>query len=409
MNNQQTNFSPAAKTVLVESPILRILSNVQFVYELHLANLEVQSLAPKSFLLDDFRSFRISDDTDAEKIIKQSAYIGDVNGVQTDYCRLTKKNVTRAFNQYVTHWFYPYKGKFHPQLVRGLANIMGLEKGQTLLDPFVGSGTTAVEGALLGLKTFGFDISPLCVLIGKVKANAVHHLEAIEHRFESSLSQSENGKLSEPIEDILKDATRSFELLAQMIATSDSARRGRNFDAKLTENRYKMLRSLQLMKEGCEDVGVDLVPADIRIGDARKLPLENETIDGVITSPPYSIALNYVENDAHSLEALGYDLSHIKEDFIGVRGSGMKKFDLYEDDMEKVYGEIARVLRPAGKAAVVLGNMTFAGEEIKTVENCIKHCENHGLRLVNRIDKIIYGLYNVMQREWILIFEKHDA
>ena len=56
-------------------------------------------------------------------------------------------------NQYMTHWFYPYKGKFHPQMTRALINIIGLKKGDVLLDPFSGSGTAAVEGALLGLKT----------------------------------------------------------------------------------------------------------------------------------------------------------------------------------------------------------------------------------------------------------------
>lgn len=402
MKTGKSNGAAATKTV--SYPVMQLLSNVQFVYELHLANLEVQSLAPSSILLEDFRSFRLSEAAETKDLFEKSAYIGKLNDEQTHYAKLTKKNVTRAFNQYITHWFYPYKGKFHPQLVRGLANIIGLKTGQTLLDPFSGSGTTLVEGSLLGLKTVGFDISPLCVLIGKVKANAMHHLKTIEHKFESSLMQKEN--LDAPIEEVLKDAVKSFDLLAQMIATSDSARRGRDFDTKLTENRYKMLRSLQLMKEGCDEIGITPVPADLQIGDARKLPLEDSSIDGVITSPPYSIALNYVENDAHSLEALGYDLSHIKEDFIGVRGSGMKKFELYEEDMEKAYGEIARVLRRRAKACIVLGNMTFAGEEINSVENCIDHCEKHGLKLVNQIDKIIYGLYNVMQREWILIFEK---
>jgi len=34
------------------------------------------------------------------------------------------------------------------------------------------------------------------------------------------------------------------------------------------------------------------------------LPIDDAGIDGIITSPPYSVALNYVENDAHALKEL---------------------------------------------------------------------------------------------------------
>jgi hypothetical protein len=386
---------------------LNLLPNLQFIYELHMARLEAAVLTDGSAVANDFRSFTANGKTDANLVKRRSAYVGEIDGEPTDYALLTKKNVTRAFNQYITHWFYPYKGKFHPQMVRGLINIMGLKAGEALLDPFSGSGTTVVEGALLGLKTTGYDISPLCVLIGKVKANAIHHLKKIVPEQENfSLLREAPATWNENIAKKLSDPVQSFDLLAHMIASSDEARRGQDFTAKIFLNREKMLRSLQLMKEGCEEIGVKPVPAHLEIADARKLPLENESIDGIITSPPYSIALNYVENDAHSLEALGYELGRIKDEFIGVRGSGRRRFDLYEEDMEKAYSEMARVLKPGAKATIILGNVTFQGEELSTVKNCIAHCERHGLRLTCKIDKLIYGLYNVMLREWILIFEK---
>jgi len=386
---------------------LTLLPNLQFIYELHMARLEAVTLTDGSVVASDFRSFTANGKTDAELVKRRSAYVGEIDGKPTDYARLTKKNVTRAFNQYITHWFYPYKGKFHPQMVRGLANIMGLNPGETLLDPFSGSGTTMVEGALLGLKTIGYDISPLCVLIGKVKANAIHHLKKIAPQDEKfSLLREVPPTWNEDIARKLSDPVLSVDLLAHMIARSDEARRGQDFAAKVYLNREKMLRSLQLMKEGCDELGIKPVPAHLEIVDARKLPLKDESVHGIITSPPYSIALNYVENDAHSLEALGYDLGRIKDEFIGVRGTGKKRFDLYEEDMEKSYGEMARVLKPGGKASIVLGNVTYQGQELDTVKNCIAHCKRHGLRLTCRIDKLIYGLYNVMMREWILIFEK---
>lgn len=386
---------------------LTLLPNLQFIYELHMAQLEVKALAKGVELEPDFRSFIANSTTDVEAVVLRSAYVADVDGTPTVYSRLTQKNITRAFNQYITHWFYPYKGKYHPQMVRGLANIMGLKPGDTLLDPFVGSGTTLVEGALLGLKTIGFDISPLCVLISKVKANAIHHLDKIEQKEGAFVLREDTPSTWNPqIAEVLKDPVACFELLARMIAKSDEARRSRDFSERYFHNKEKMLQSIRLMKEGCAEVGITPVPARVEIADARKLPLDDNSVEGVITSPPYSIALNYVQNDAHALEALGYDLNRIKEDFIGVRGSGRKRFDLYENDMERAYGEIARVLKPGGKASVVLGNVTLDGQELDTVGNCVRHFECRGLHLIEKIDKLIYGLYNVMQREWILIFKK---
>jgi len=392
--------------------VLNLLPNVQFLYELHLARLELESFAPRARILNDFRAFTVEDNGAVKTILKRAAYIGGVGGAggvhhggESDYAKLTRHNITRAFNQYITHWFYPYKGKYHPQMIRALANIIDLKEGDTLLDPFIGSGTTAVEGALLNLRVIGFDISPLCVLISAVKSNAVHHFPAIEKAY---LDNQLFGKLSGDagMQNCIEDPVQSFELLARMIATSDSARRSRDFDAMLVNNRERMIQSVRLMRDACAEVGISPTPADISQGDARRLPLPDHSVDGVITSPPYSLALNYVENDAHSLQALGYDLAKIRDEFIGVRGKGGDKIELYEQDMRAAYAEIARVLKPAGRVAVVIGDATVNGQKVRTADNCIDTFAQLGFKLLHHVDKLIYGLYNVMQREAILVFER---
>ena len=47
-----------------------------------------------------------------------------MGGIRSRYADIQKASVTRSINQYLTHWFYPYKGKFHPQMIRALANIL---------------------------------------------------------------------------------------------------------------------------------------------------------------------------------------------------------------------------------------------------------------------------------------------
>jgi fucose permease len=65
-----------------------------------------------------------------------------------------------------------------------------------------------------------------------------------------------------------------------------------------------------------------------------------------------------------------------------------------------------RVLKPNKYAVIVIGNATYLGNEIKTVEFIISYAETIGFKLVKNIDKIIFGLYNIMQKENILIFQK---
>ena len=45
--------------------------------------------------------------------------------------------------------------------------------GDTVLDPFLGSGTTAVEANILGRNAIGNDVNELAVLISKVKTTPI--------------------------------------------------------------------------------------------------------------------------------------------------------------------------------------------------------------------------------------------
>jgi len=124
-----------------------LLDNVQFIYELSLAQLELRALGVDFVATNGLREFKISNKSNEldEKLTKRTAYLKSVGKRFTDYLQIIQKNRTRSVNQYLTHWIYPYKGKFHPQMIRALLNIIGLNQGDTVLDPFIGSGTSALE------------------------------------------------------------------------------------------------------------------------------------------------------------------------------------------------------------------------------------------------------------------------
>jgi len=378
---------------------LKLLNNIQFIYEIALARLELQSFNPDLKVTNDFREFEIKDDGNLNELKRRLAYFQTVNGDYSDYYYLQKYNQTKSVNQFLTHWIYPYKGKFHPQMIRALMNVIKIKEGETLLDPFVGSGTAVLEAQILGVNGIGIDISPLCVLISKVKTESVDVIDEIK-KYKDYYLFKKNSK--EPSDERIKN----FYKVAEMMAHSDQSRRGRNFDSSFVNDALKMIASV-------EDYGNAIKKHNLKIGktkilkdDIRKIPLKDESVDGIITSPPYSIALNYVANDAHSLKALGYDLDKIKEDFIGVRGTGLNKFELYDKDMEKAYSEMYRVLKKDKYCVVIIGNVTFQGQEINTTQNVIDYCEKIGFKTIKKMEKIIYGLYNVMQKEYILIFQK---
>ena len=392
---------------------LLLLDNVQFIYELALAQLELKSLGVNFEVTNGLREFKLLEIKDEELLRRKLAYFKFVKGKPTDYFLIIQKNRTRSVNQYLTHWIYPYKGKFHPQMIRALMNIIGLKQGDTVLDPFIGSGTTAVEAQLLGINCVGVDVSPLCVLQSKVKTESIDVLpqilewkEEIINRIKPSLFNLEGKTIDDVINLIPNEKVKNFYRMAKLVAISDNARRGREFSNAFLKNIELMISSVSDYVEIVRKLNLRLGEINIKAGDSRALPLKNDSIDGIVTSPPYSIALDYVSNDAHALEELGYDISQIREEFVGVRGKGQKRIELYNEDMKKSINEMFRVLKSQKYAVIIIGNATYMGEEVKTVEFIIDYAEKIGFRLVKNIDKIIFGLYNVMQKENILIFIK---
>ena len=72
----------------------------------------------------------------------------------------------------VMHSIHPYPAKFIPQIPNACINRLS-SFGETVYDPFLGSGTTCLEANLLERNALGNDINELSVLLTKVKTTPI--------------------------------------------------------------------------------------------------------------------------------------------------------------------------------------------------------------------------------------------
>ena len=86
------------------------------------------------------------------------------------------------------HRLHPYLGKFIPQLVEVFLRKY-FKPGQTVLDPFCGSGTTLVQGNELGINSIGYDISAFNVLLCRAKT-ARYNLKKAQREILDILSRT---------------------------------------------------------------------------------------------------------------------------------------------------------------------------------------------------------------------------
>jgi len=97
------------------------------------------------------------------------------------------------------HGWLKYKEGFSAALVRQLLTNFGISKGDLVIDPFMGSGTTALVSTLAGINSIGYDILPMSKISITAKSNiykySIQELKSILKLFESEeLPKNYSGK-----------------------------------------------------------------------------------------------------------------------------------------------------------------------------------------------------------------------
>ena len=151
-----------------------------FPYELDLAKREVKTLLPKASFSETDRGLRLRGDFDPEMTKRLVYFAGASEGekysptMQSRLERVNGNGPNRQSTRYSAHGLHEYKGKFNPQIVRAILNILNIPVGSRIIDPFCGSGTSLIECGHLGIDAIGTDINPLAVFIANAKLAAVN-------------------------------------------------------------------------------------------------------------------------------------------------------------------------------------------------------------------------------------------
>ena len=266
----------------------------------------------------------------------------------------------RQATRYGLHGLHEYKGKFNPQVVRALCNIVDPDAG-LLIDPFCGSGTALVEGMRLQMDVLGIDRSPMAHFLSRTKLEAmcarskgrlavqVRRLggevaEALDCAATDGASAGLRAAIGEHSVDYLQGwfssatfagLSRALVLLhsrrrttaRQLVSAALSSilrevslqnpsdlrvrRRPGPFEAPAVAPLF--LRAIEGVADGLTEFGDwPSVKTRWRVtagnsSDVDAYAPQSEIDSGrlIVTSPPYAMALPYIDTDRLSLVALG--------------------------------------------------------------------------------------------------------
>ena len=362
------------------------------------------------------------------------------------------------------HALHPFAARFPHGLAGHFIEAL-TRHGDAVLDPMCGSGITLLEGWQAGRSVTGVDLDPLARRQSMARTTLLDP-QAVRHAATNALRRAEDlhSGASHPANPLalvrgsMDDATQKFldywfleetqqELAALVLAIraepdpdlrnllevvfsstivtkSGGVSRARDLAhtrphrvADKTPRSPIRLFSTLIDRAANAYAAVDtdtVGESRVIAGDARALPLPDDGVDLIVTSPPYANALDYMRAHKFSLAWLGEpipSLTSLRAQYIGSETSGSgagnavatelpepvqsvvdalvakdaaksRVLRRYFVDMAAAIGEMARVLRPGTAAIIVVGPSTMRGMPVPT-HQCLADLASHaGLDVV---------------------------
>ena len=332
----------------------------------------------------------------------------------------------------LTHGFHVWPGRMHRALARRLLELLVPRPGATVVDPFVGGGTVAVEGLVRGHRVIALDANPLSALVVRVKTRLtsaddreafhvlVQHLvaQSLERVRErrpalaklhgehlvlygphvlkelAGLLEEIRGLDGQPID--IADREAALAIFSSLTAKLSNKRA----DTAEDEIRKRIRKGLptELFERKAEelierwDALADAArgtrgAVETGTADARFLPqvLQDRRAglcDLVLTSPPYGGTYDYAAQHALRLDWLGLPWAPFERAEIGARRHGGEAAR-WDDELGRSLAAMRAVLRgPASRVALVLGDAQLGARRIDAHQHVLALAPRVGLHPV---------------------------
>lgn len=352
--------------------------------------------------------------------------------------------------QYLTHTFHSYPARFIPQIPFSFIKLFTKEK-ETVLDPMCGCGTTLVEAFLNNRNSIGNDFNPLATLITKVKTTLIdenefryfnkklavmkRYLDLDYRRVDERINNLPNRKVSKIFNKVVISKLESIrETLLEVreeghndlfdfgrVALSSTiwslVENGDGFD--VDDMFLKKIKSMQNDLNEMAKIIKTIPDVKVICGDARKLEVNTNSIDLIVTSPPYVNALDYYRAHMYNMLWLGMDFDLFRKHEIGGHSHFItNRFRLlseYLGDMLRSMIEMNRVLKKDKLCVIVVGNSSLEYELIESHKFFAEMGKKIGFKLIKTIFRNIdktrkYTSADIgkIDDEYIVVMQKVD-
>ncbi|MCX6727165.1 MAG: DNA methyltransferase, partial [Candidatus Shapirobacteria bacterium] len=213
------------------------------------------------------------------------------------------------------HKISPYVGRIKSAFAHFLIEAV-TEPNDLILDPFCGIGTIPTEAALMGRKSIGVDLNPYAYYITKSKTDSKRDKEILINylkKIKIDISKIDLTNIPDWVKEYYNQTTlkeilflreklkkdKQYFFLGNLIGISQGHRVGhlskpcawtlpyKPRKGDLGEYREVIPRLVKKIERSYKESFSEMSEMKAYLADARKLPIEDCSVDHVISSPPY--------------------------------------------------------------------------------------------------------------------------
>lgn len=303
---------------------------------------------------------------------------------------------------------FAWRGQFSPELVEYLLNTL-FKDAQSIYDPFSGSGTVLFEASLLGKKSIGSEINPAAWCL----SSSIHL---------NKLSESEKKTLCSQLHIALSEQRNVNEILGLVQTTKDEPLKIALTAILLTATGNSTeidVKKVQKAKNSfinfIHEIHQYSGEANSYLEDCRSTNILSDSIDGVITSPPYINVFNYHQNYRPIMEKLGwFPLNAAKSEIGANRKFRQNRFLTvvqYAQDLGQTLDELARIMKHDAIGVMVVGRESkVLGESFNNSEILEKLLYLHpSFNFISSTERVFVNKFGQSIYEDLIIFRKTSS